>query len=155
MAGGFGRGYGAATGGEGAEGFSGPRRLVCREANVGDAGDLQPAVSIPIDPRPISRVAEGREAGAAADGAGPAAVEHAGAGAKGRLALGHGVVSGAGDPGFTRYGFADGSAIVVFEGQWAIGVPVSRLEEAQRALLAEVPDVRPDMARFLPEDHIG
>ena len=61
----------------------------------------------------------------------------------------------AGDPGFTRYEFADGSAIVVFEGVWGIGVPVSRLEAAQRALLAEAPDLRPDMARFLPEDQIG
>lgn len=61
----------------------------------------------------------------------------------------------AGDPGFTRYGFADGSAIVVFEGQWGIGVPVSRLEAAQQALLAEDPEFAPDLARFLPEDQIG
>ena len=80
------------------------------------------------------------------------------------------------DPGFTRYEFADGSAIVVFEGQWAVelesrsrisgrlsavlegewavGVPVSRLEKAQRALLLEDPELPADMARFVPEDLI-
>lgn len=63
----------------------------------------------------------------------------------------------AGDPGFSRYELDDGSAIVVFEGQWAVGVPVCRLEAAQCALHAEdpeLPESPPGLARFLPEDQI-